>query len=591
MARVSRRPAVENYPEIDDYLTATMARRLNLPMPPADLGQWLSGSLSGQFELLSGGEALRTRLARQALLGDRGSSEPLDQELPSQQPLEPAAEIPPADKPPAIEAIALRVPEECFYLRSGSFENFLWLRHRMEALGGDARNLISEQAVDFGLNERLQRQLGLQETTLGDVVGPTVISDVALVGNDMFLREGAALGVLFEARNSTLLGLGLGRQRSDLLKAEKGAKEETVKLAGKSVSLISTPDNRVRSFYAVDGDYHFVSTSRALTERFLETGQKEPKRPIGTTSLGASAEFRYARTILPLERGDTAFVYLSRAFFHNLMSPHYQVEMVRRLRSATEMELALLARLLARGEGRPAETLEQMRAADVLPAGFGRRIDGSYLELTAAGPVDSLRGARGTFVPIPDMPVERITQSEARQYQDFLTAAAEWGRARSAAVGHPTVGQRAERTGTRRAGSASGAADPPALRVFEPLARAARGAAIGPGGRKPDQLRGRDARWRKGAGRRPLPVFRIARPAGRRTADRQPAGARSAARAGRSIAAAGLFGGLARAGAADAHRRKGGRAGRSGGLCPTGDRSLAANVSAVHGAVVSPRGA
>jgi hypothetical protein len=101
--------------------------------------------------------------------------------------------------------------------------------------------------------------------------------------------------------------------------------------------------------------------------------------------------------------------------------------MVRRLRSATEMELALCARLLARGEGRPADTLQQLLAADVLPPSFGRQSDGSSIELTDAGPIDSLRGARGTFVPIPDMAVERITASEARQYQEFLSAAGEWG--------------------------------------------------------------------------------------------------------------------------------------------------------------------
>ena len=60
------------------------------------------------------------------------------------------------------------------------------------------------------------------------------------------------------------------------------------------------------------------------------------------------------------------------------------------MRSATEMELALYARL-PRGEGRPADTLEQLLAADVLPPGFGRQADGSNLELTAAGPIDSLR--------------------------------------------------------------------------------------------------------------------------------------------------------------------------------------------------------
>ncbi|HEX4146678.1 MAG TPA: hypothetical protein VHY91_24460 [Pirellulales bacterium] len=430
----SRRQAVNIYPRIDDYLTATLARRMNLPMPAETASNIPGGIFSGELQLLAGSESLRTRLARQALMGASGAGEARDQELPKQSPLA-AVEIPTSGPAPApegvkppetVEAIAMRVPEECFYVRYGSYTNFSWLRHRTEEWGGDARNLISEQAVDYGLNKRMQRQMGLQETALGDVLGPTVISDVAIVGSDMFVREGAALGVLFEARSNLLLGNGLRQQRTDLLKTEKGAKEEKLTLAGKEVSLISTPENRVRSFYVTDGDYHFITTSRTLVTRFLETGQKGKDRPPGTMSLGASAEFRYARTVLPLDRGDTAFIYLSRAFFHNLMSPHYQVEMVRRLRSATEMELALCARLLARSEGRPAETLEQLLAADVLPAGFGRQADGSYLELTDTGPVDSLRGARGTFVPIPDMTVGRITASEARQYQEFLSAA-QWG--------------------------------------------------------------------------------------------------------------------------------------------------------------------
>ncbi len=296
-----------------------------------------------------------------------------------------------------------------------------------DEVGRKRRNLISEQAVDYGLNKRMQRQLGLQETALGDVLGPTVISDVAMVGFDTFMREGAALGILFEARNSALLGIGLGRQRSDLLKAEKSAKEETVTIAGKDVSLISTPDNRVRSFYATDGNYHFVTTSRALVERFLQTGQNDSQTPGGARSLGAAAEFRYARSIMPVDRADTAFVYLSRAFFRNLMSPHYQVEMVRACVQPRRWSWRSVPGCwrAAKG-GRPTRSSNCWPPTCCRPDLAGRP-DGSRLELTDHGPVDSLRGARGTFVPIPDMAVTQITTSEARQYQEFLTAATSWG--------------------------------------------------------------------------------------------------------------------------------------------------------------------
>ena len=76
---------------------------------------------------------------------------------------------------------------------------------------------------------------------------------------------------------------------------------------------------------------------------------------------------------------------------------------------------------------RPARS-KHLIAADVLPAGFGRRSDGSQLEFVDGRLTDSMRGGRGTFVPIPDMPLERISPSENQQYQDFLAGAAELGR-------------------------------------------------------------------------------------------------------------------------------------------------------------------
>ncbi len=83
-AGFNQRPATDIYPEIDDYHD----RHAGSPDAACRWrptgGNWLSGSLSGQFELLGGGEwRLRTRLARQALIGrcQRHRSGPLDQPL------------------------------------------------------------------------------------------------------------------------------------------------------------------------------------------------------------------------------------------------------------------------------------------------------------------------------------------------------------------------------------------------------------------------------------------------------------------------------------------------------------------------------
>ena len=104
------------------------------------------------------------------------------------------------------------------------------------------------------------------------------------------------------------------------------------------MSFLSTPDNRVRSFYAIDGDYYFVTNSRRLVERFFEAGA-------GKDALGGTAEFRFARSLMPISHDYTVFAYLSGEFFRNLVGPQYQIEMVRRLRSAAEIDMALVAQV------------------------------------------------------------------------------------------------------------------------------------------------------------------------------------------------------------------------------------------------------
>ena len=272
------------------------------------------------------------------------------------------------------------------------------------------------------MSERMERQLVVKQTALGRMLGGTLVSDVAMVGSDMFMREGAAFGLLFE-RETPSFSRGISRpQRAERLKATKDATEETVAIAGKKVSYISTPDGSVRSYYLVDGDYLFVTTSRTLMRRFIETGE-------GKDSLGKSAEFRHARTVMPLAREDTVFVYLSDAFFRNMAGPHYWIEMRRRLEATADIELVEVALLASATEGQPGDTIEELVAGGFLPPWFGLRADGIAVVIAEGEVRDSLRGGRGHFVPIPDVPVERIAPAEAEAYRKFLEFYhAKWGR-------------------------------------------------------------------------------------------------------------------------------------------------------------------
>jgi len=408
-------------PMVENYLVQTLGRRLDLEAPK------LSVRFSGfdwadeAFAVMTGAESVRIAAQRDVLLQDTIKSETADQPLP--RPVAtPPVRLPEVKGEIPIEPIAMHVPLECFYLRCGSFENFLWLKETIDDWGTQIRHLTSVRGVDYQIGPRLERQLGLKQTALARLFGDRAISDVAIVGTDTFLREGAAIGILFEAKSSTVLQLQIMRQRGEAQQAHPDAKAETITLAGSKVSVITTPDNSIRSFYAVDGKYHFVTTSRTLARRFLEAGQ-------GKDSLGASKEFRFGRSIMPLADDHTAFVYLSDPFFRNIISPRYRIEMTRRMQAASEIDVVRLARLTAKAEREAATTIKELIAVDLLPKRFGSRPDGSRAVLTDGALTDSLRGAYGSFLPVPDVEITAATPSEVLAYRSFARLySGEWQR-------------------------------------------------------------------------------------------------------------------------------------------------------------------
>jgi hypothetical protein len=308
--------------------------------------------------------------------------------------------------------MALHVPVECFYVRFGTFTNYLWFRDLNRKWQGDLGNMISRRSIDRPADDRVERQLSLRESGLAKILGPQVIEDVAMIGLDPYLAHGAAFGILFQAKNNVLLASDLVGKRREALEKFPDATERTVRIVDTEVSLISTPSREVHSYYVQKGDLHLVATSEQLVRKFLETGKAEP-------ALAGSAGFLRARQRLPLERGDAIFAYISPEFFRGLTAPAAWIESQRRLRSLREAKLIELARLQAKAEGVRASTLDELIAAGILPAGFGARGDGSALNEEDGVAVDSRRGKAGLFTPVADMTVESVTPAEAAAYRSF----------------------------------------------------------------------------------------------------------------------------------------------------------------------------
>jgi len=398
---------------VENYLVANWARRLGRQMPEPELALFGRERIGGSWiAQLTANEAYQALIERDLVLGQFGVAQPANISLPS-----PPAAIPLHLQPMegvALEPLAAHVPAECFYERFGSFNNYLWYRDFFRNWKNDLGNMIVLRSVNRATRDRLQAQLVVGESEVARVMGPQVIKDVAFIGMDYYLRDGAAFGILFQANNNFLLSRNFNGQREGAAAQNPHAKLETIQIAGRDVSFLSTPDGKLRSYYVVDGDFHLITTSRRMVERFLEVGAAQ-----GAGSLASLPEFQQTRSALPLSRDDTVFLFLSTPFFENMASPAYRIELDRRLRSIGEMRVLEIARLAARAEGVAAESVDELIAADFLPEGFGDRADGSRLVVERGGFRDSIRGTPGWFLPIADMKTGDITQAEAEHLAQF----------------------------------------------------------------------------------------------------------------------------------------------------------------------------
>ena len=411
-AHAKQRAESGDYPPLAEiYLLQTLARKCG-KRPTELVTPARVGSPRNALALAFGSETQHLEKLTELLSEKSICGTPADRRAPPNLQWDP---LPATDYPAdtEFEPIASRVPEECFYIRFGSFANFRWFRRVMREQGGDLSRLISLRGHDNGADERLEQQLAIKESVLADLLGGQVISDVALIGRDFYLTEGGAIGIVFETR-LPLLGQDIRRQRRATLNAmaSVGAKDETIERHGYSVSYLHTPDNRLRSYYVEQGRYHLVTNSEWIVDHFLRT-ETDGK------SLAQTDEFRAIRSVHAHDAPDAAWIYLSSRFLAGLFDAPYQIELQRRLHALAEMEILLLAQFAA-GQGTdPSPDIPQLIKTGWLPPRFGERSDGSSVITTEDDWRDSSRGARGFFTPIPDVDVTEVSQREADWYASY----------------------------------------------------------------------------------------------------------------------------------------------------------------------------
>lgn len=402
------------------YMLSMLSWRLGLPPedldPPAEDEEEEEETVTVKtLSLLAGIDAKREELLEQLLTDaprDKAASLEIplphnwavDSRLTSKQPV---------GQRPRIEPIATRVPPECFYLRFGSFSNYVWFQELAERFGGDIAQAVQIRGFNAEASARVERMLATKLTTVAKMFGDQLVSDMALIGSDLYMKEGASLGVILHATNPGLLKTTTDSERQKIASSNAAATLQQVRIAGRAVSLLSTPDNSIRSFFVADGKFLFVTTSETLVKRFLEVAGSGD-------SLADAPEFQWTRQWMPEESNYSVFAYFSPRFFHQLVSPKYQIELERRLEAIGRLEIVSTAAQAVAAESKNALSIAQMQDSGYLPANFTNSQDGARPIQSDTGWIDSLRGARGSFLPIADIEINSVTKQEAADYAETL---------------------------------------------------------------------------------------------------------------------------------------------------------------------------
>ena len=370
------------------------------------------------FELLFDVEALRLETIEQSMLAGIDTDE-ADQALP--QPIEwSPLQVNDLPEDIKIEPIVRGVPAECFYLRFGTWDNHLWLQRLTEEYGGDLGRMIFLRGFKSEIQTKFEDQLAIESTEFDNLFGGNLIADVAVIGTDTYLDSGASIGVMFHAHNSALLKSNLTGKRNSFAAARRSENVtiEEVDIEGVKSTFLSSPDNRYRSFHVVVGDNHLITTSETIAKRFVQSSN-------GVGSLADTAEFRFARYNLPLERDDTLFAYMSTQFLQQLLNPDYQIELRRRNQAVSDILLLEMATLSASSEGITDVSIPNLIARGFLPNQFGYHVDGSELSFENGVWRDTRRGRRGYFMPIPDISTQSATPTEVAWFEERATFFAE----------------------------------------------------------------------------------------------------------------------------------------------------------------------
>jgi hypothetical protein len=306
-----------------------------------------------------------------------------------------------------VSPLSLCVPDDQYYIEFRTLAKLLDVVEAGDLWGDHIFSQAVQSAQTQKVSERLKTQLAMQTDPLIRPFYDMVVKEVAVTGSDLYLREGSDVTMLFEIKQPEVFRLRMDGFLETALKSHPDAVRSTGKILGVDYVQVATPDRAVSAFSAYPRtDLHVRSNSKAALQRVLAAidGKRDVAR------LGETTEFKYIRTLMV--RGDEredGFLYLSDPFIRRLVGPELKLTERRRMLCYNHLRMIGHAAMLYRTQyGKPAASLAELADGGCLP---------SYIENDMSGNPGLIPPVAVPVEPSSPQPARRATKPKEPQRQ------------------------------------------------------------------------------------------------------------------------------------------------------------------------------
>ncbi|MEZ6064196.1 MAG: hypothetical protein R3B90_00475 [Planctomycetaceae bacterium] len=270
-----------------------------------------------------------------------------------------------AGRDPQVSRLSQCVPDDFYFVRFRRLTKLIELMDQGDLWSTHLLDQSVQAAYSSQSSERIKRQLCVDASELLRPFYDLAVSEVAVTGSDLYVREGSDVTLLFGVKQRLLFD---ERMNSFLDAAEKSTPDvtrETGEYRGVKFTHLTAPHRSVHVFAADPAaDLHIRSNSRAALEAVIDVVLGERVTGEAVVSLGETDEFKYIRTLMPLDDDqEDGFAYLSDPFIRRQVGPVVKITELRRMQAYNHLRMIGHAQLLHRTQyGRRANSLAELHA-------------------------------------------------------------------------------------------------------------------------------------------------------------------------------------------------------------------------------------